>query len=253
MKFIAVASFIAALAASPCVAAQTTVTAKAVGEAVDTVQAMARKAIAAKAVPGVAIAVVFDDKLVWAGGFGVRDTASVASVDADTVFQLASVSKPLASTVVAELVGEGKIAWDSKISDLDPAFQLAEPYVTREVTIADLFSHRSGLPDHAGDLLEDLGFSRAETLRRLRYQKGGGAFRAAYAYTNFGFTEAAVAAVKPYGLGWEDAAQARLYRPLGMTSTSSRYADFLTRPDRALGHVKVNGAWVAKFKRDPDT
>ena len=117
--------------------------------------------------------------------------------------------------------------------------------MTREVRISDLFSHRSGLPDHAGDLLEDLGFSRAETLRRLRYQKGGGAFRASYAYTNFGLTEAAVAAVKPYGLAWEDASQAKLYGPLGMTSTSSRHADFLSRPDRALGHVKQSGRWLA--------
>jgi CubicO group peptidase (beta-lactamase class C family) len=262
MKIAIVASMLAALAAPPCLAtgamprpepAKATVTAQAVSEAVAKIQALARQSIEAGAVPGIAIAVVFEDKLVWSGGFGVRDTASGAPMDADTVFQLASVSKPLASTVVAELVGEGRIGWDSKISDLDPAFRLADPWVTREVTIADLFSHRSGLPDHAGDLLEDLGFSRAETLRRLRYQKSGGAFRASYAYTNFGLTEAAVAAAEPYGLQWEDAAQARLYGPLGMTSTSSRYADFLARPDRALGHVKVNGRWVAKYRRDPQT
>jgi CubicO group peptidase (beta-lactamase class C family) len=259
MKFTIVASLIAALAAPACLAAtapsrappQVTVTPQAVSDAVTKIQALARQAIKDGAVPGVAISVVSDDKLIWSGGFGVRDTASGAPVDADTVFQLASLSKPLASTVVAELVGEGKISWESKISDLDPGFQLADPWVTREVRIDDLFSHRSGLPDHAGDLLEDLGYSRAETLRRLRYQKSGGAFRASYAYTNFGLTEAAVAAVKPYGLEWEDASQAKLYGPLGMTSTSSSYADFLARPDRALGHVKVNGRWVAKYKRDP--
>ncbi|MGI9170477.1 MAG: serine hydrolase, partial [Caulobacteraceae bacterium] len=139
-----------------------------------------------------------------------------------------------------------------KISDLDPAFQLADPWITRHVTVADLFSHRSGMPDHAGDLLEDLGYSRAEVLRRLRHQKGGGAFRASYAYTNFGLTEAAVAAARPYGLTWEDVAETRLYRPLGMTSTSSRQADFLARPDRAAGHVKVNGRWEAKYQREPD-
>jgi CubicO group peptidase (beta-lactamase class C family) len=262
MKIVIVASIVAALAAPPCLAAsglpsptpaKTTVTAQAVSEAVAKVQALARRAIEEGAVPGIAVAVVFEDRLVWSGGFGVRDVASGAPVDADTVFQLASVSKPLASTVVAELVGEGRVDWDSKISDLDPGFQLSDPWVTREVRISDLFSHRSGLPDHAGDVLEDLGFSRAEILRRLRYQKSGGAFRASYAYTNFGLTEAAVAAVKPYGLEWEDASQAKLYGPLGMTSTSSRYSDFLARPDRALGHVKVDGRWVSKYKRDPQT
>jgi CubicO group peptidase (beta-lactamase class C family) len=228
------------------------VTVQAVSEAVQTLQAMARKAVADKAAPGLAIAVVFQDTLVWAGGFGVRDVTTGRPVDADTVFQLASVSKPLASTVVAELVGEGRIAWDTRISDLDPDFQLADPWVTREVRINDLFSHRAGLPDHAGDLLEDMGYSRAEILRRLRYQKGGGPFRASYAYTNFGLTEAALAAVKPYGQTWEDVSQSRLYRPLGMTSTSSRYSDFVGRQDRAVGHVKVNGRWVAKYQRAPD-
>ncbi len=250
MKFVAVSCFVAALAAPSLAAAA--VTAPAVAEAVAKVQALARQAVAAHAVPGIAIAVVFDDKLVWSGGFGVRDTAAAAAVDADTIFQLASVSKPLASTVVAALVGEGRIAWDSQIADLDPAFQMRDPWVTRELTLADLFSHRSGLPDHAGDLLEDMGYSRAEVLRRLRYQKGGGAFRASYAYTNFGLTEAGVAAARAYGLTWEDASQTRLYGPLGMTSTSSRLADFLSRPDRARGHVKVNGRWVAKYQREPD-
>jgi CubicO group peptidase (beta-lactamase class C family) len=232
-------------------APQSVVTVPAVEAAARTVQALARRAVADGRVPGIAVAVVFRDRLVWAGGFGVRDTARGGAVDADTVFQLASVSKPLASTVVAELVGEGRIAWDSRIADLDPAFQLPDPWVTREVRIDDLFSHRAGLPDHAGDLLEDMGYSRGEVLRRLRYEKGGGPFRAAYAYTNFGLTEAAVAAAKAYDLTWEDAAQVKLYAPLGMTSTSSRDADFFARPDRAAGHVKVDGRWVAQYRRAP--
>ena len=104
-----------ALAATPTAPApRPTVTSRAVDDAVQAVQALARKSIQDRAVPGVAIAVVFDDKLVWSGGFGVRDTATGVPVDADTVFQLASVSKPLASTVVAELVGEGKISPGSR-------------------------------------------------------------------------------------------------------------------------------------------
>jgi Beta-lactamase class C and other penicillin binding proteins len=126
-------------------------------------------------------------------------------VDADTVFQLASVSKPIGSTVVAELVGEGKITWDSKLSALDPTFEMFDPWVTREITVRDMYAHRSGLPDHAGDLLEDIGFTRAEILFRLRYQHPDSSFRSHYAYTNFGMTEGAVAAVKPYRLEWEDA------------------------------------------------
>jgi CubicO group peptidase (beta-lactamase class C family) len=173
-------------------------------------------------------------------------------VDADTVFQLASLSKPIGSTVVAELVGEGKITWDSKLSVLDPTFAMFDPWVTREITIRDMYAHRSGLPEHAGDLLEDLGFTHAEILHRLRYQHPVSSFRSHYAYTNFGLTEGGVSAAKAYGLEWEEASKQKLYDPLGMSSTSSRYADFMARSNKALGHVLVNGKWVQKFKRDPD-
>jgi CubicO group peptidase (beta-lactamase class C family) len=154
--------------------------------------------------------------------------------------------------VVASMIGKGKIKWDSKISDLDPAFSMYEPWVTNQITIADLFSHRSGLPDHCGDLLEDIGYERSQVLHRLRYQKPASSFRSAYAYTNFGLTEAATAAAKAYNESWEDASAENLYKPLRMDSTSSRYSDFAARANRAPGHVLVDGKWVAKYKRDPD-
>ena len=233
-------------------AQQSHVTSEQVTHAIQEVEKLAQKQIDQNAVPGLAIAVVFQDKVVYAKGFGVRDVNTKASVDADTVFQLASVSKPIGSTVVAELVGEGKITWDSKLSALDPTFEMFDPWVTRQITVRDMYAHRSGLPDHAGDLLEDLGFTRTEILFRLRYQRPDSSFRSHYAYTNFGMTEGAVAAVKPYQLEWEEACAQKLYKPLGMTSTSSRYADFTARQNKALGHVLVNGKWEQKFKRDPD-
>jgi CubicO group peptidase (beta-lactamase class C family) len=223
-----------------------------VNQAVRETQKLCEEEIEKGAVPGLAIAVVFQDQLMWAAGFGVRDVNTQQPVNADTVFQLASLSKPVGSTVVAELVGEGKISWDSRISDLDPDFAMYDPWVTREVTIRDFYAHRSGLPDHAGDLLEDLGFTREEILHRLRYQKPDSSFRSRYAYTNFGMTEAAVAAAKAYDTTWEDVSEQKLYRPLGMNSTSSRYADFVARANKALGHVQVNGKWVQKYRRVPD-
>jgi CubicO group peptidase (beta-lactamase class C family) len=133
-----------------------------------------------------------------------------------------------------------------------PDFALSDPWITREVTLRDMFCHRSGLPDHAGDLLEDIGYGRDEILRRLRYVKPGGAFRAHYAYTNFCFTAAAVAAAKAAGKSWADVSAESLYRPLGMTRTSSRYADFAARENRAYGHVRRDGAWVESLQRQPD-
>jgi len=238
-----------------CVNAQqkSHMTSEQVDKAIRDVEKLAQKEIQENALPGLAMAVVFQDKMVYAKGFGVRDVNTKAPVDADTVFQLASVSKSIGSTVVAELVSEGKITWDSKLSTLDPAFAMFDPWVTREITIRDMYAHRSGLPEHAGDLLEDLEFTRAEILHRLRYQHPESSFRSHYAYTNFGMTEGGIAAAKAYGLEWEQASEQKLYRPLGMTSTSSRYADFVARPNKALGHVLVDGKWMQKFKRDPDT
>jgi len=237
-----------------CVTAQekSRVTSEQVTRAIQEIEKLARTLIQENALPGLAIAVVFQDKLVYAKGFGVRDVNTKVPVDADTVFQLASLSKPIGSTLVAELVGEGKITWDSKLSVLDPAFAMFDPWVTREITIRDMYAHRSGLPAHAGDLLEDVGFTRSEILHRLRYQHPGSSFRSHYAYTNFGMTEAGIAAAKAYGLDWENASEEKLYQPLGMTSTSSRYSDFMARRNKALGHVLVDGKWVQKFKRDPD-
>src|SRR5216110_291347 len=164
------------------------VTSEQVTGAIQEIEKLARKQIQENALPGLAIAVVFHDKVVYAKGFGVRDVNTKVPVDADTVFQLASLSKPIGSTFVAELVGEGKITWDSKLSGLDPVFVMFDPWVTREITIRDMYAHRSGLPEHAGDLLEDLDFTRAEILHRLRYQHLRSSFRSHYAYTNFGMT-----------------------------------------------------------------
>ena len=237
---------------SVCARAEPQIKKEQVDKAVKELEKLARQAIQDNAVPGLAIAVVLHDKVVYAQGFGVREVGKSELVNPDTVFQLASVSKPIGATVVAALVADEKISWDSKISDLDPTFAMYDPWVTREITIRDMYAHRSGLPKHAGDLLEDLGYDRAQVLYRLRFQKPESSFRTNYAYTNFGLTEAAVAAAQAYGLEWEDASEQKLYKRLGMHSTSSRFRDFMARANKALGHVLVEGNWVQKFQRQPD-
>lgn len=213
---------------------------------------MAERIIANDEVPGLSIAVVYRDEVVYLKGFGVREEGKGEPVDADTVFQLASLSKSLASTVVAAIVSEGKVNWDTRIADIDPTFKLYEAYPTEQVTIRDLFSHRSGLPGSAGNELEELGYDRDTILHRLRLVKPSSSFRSGYSYSNFGLTEGAVAAAKAAGMSWEDAAEAKLYKPLGMSSTSSRYADFLARDNRATLHSRLDGKWRALAKRDPD-
>lgn len=215
-------------------------------------ETLAVDALKKTGLPGLSIVVVYQDEIVYLKGFGVRQAGKPEPVDADTVFQLASLSKPIASTVVAALVGDGLISWDDPIIRHDPSFALHDAYSTREVTLRDMFCHRSGLPDHAGDTLEDIGYDRAEILCRLRYVTPDSSFRSQYAYTNFGFTAAAVAAAKASGKSWEDLSAERLYQPLGMKNTSSRFVDFISASNRAVGHVRQDGAWIAKYIRDPD-
>jgi CubicO group peptidase (beta-lactamase class C family) len=228
------------------------VTAERVKAALPKLEQLAEETLKKTGVPGLAIAVVYKDEAVYLNGFGVRKAGEEGSVDADTVFQLASVSKPITSTVIAALVGEGVVGWDDRVIDRDPGFRLRDPWVTRNLTLRDLLCHRSGLPAQAGDLLEDLGYDRAEVLRRLRFEKPASSFRSKYAYTNFGYTEAAVAAARAVGKSWEDLCADKLYRPLGMKATSSRFADFAAAKNRAHLHVRVDGKWVAKYVRDPD-
>jgi CubicO group peptidase (beta-lactamase class C family) len=149
------------------------------------------------------------------------------------------------------LVSEGIVSWDSRISDLDPAFQLHDSYPTSQLTVRDLYSHCSDLPGNAGNDLEQIGFGRDEILRRLRYLQPASSF-STYAYSNFGMTEGGIAAVKPTGKLWEEVSKEKLYTPLGMTRTSSLNADLLKETTAAKLHIKVDGKWQPKLIRQPD-
>jgi CubicO group peptidase (beta-lactamase class C family) len=220
--------------------------------AVPKLKELAHQVVDKQLVPGLSVAIVHRDDVVLLDAFGVRQAGKPEPVTVDTVFQLASVSKPLASTVVAALVGDGKVTWDSRIRDIDPGFALFDELATATVTVRDLFAHRSGLPGNVGNDIEELGFTQGEILQRLRLAKPAYGFRNGYAYSNFGLTEGAVAAARFAGRGWEEAAEERLYVPLGMTATSSRYRDFVARADRASLHVPVDGTWAAFTRRNAD-
>src|SRR6185437_9729071 len=137
-----------------------------------------------------------------------------------------------------------------------PGFALYDSLASAQVTIRDLFAHRSGLPGHVGDDIEELGFSQGEILQKLRLAKPAYPFRSGYSYSNFGLTEAAVAAARVAGKDWAEIAEQRLYKPLGMAMTSSRNRDFVSRANRAALHVRRDGQrdgqWAAFTRRDAD-
>jgi CubicO group peptidase (beta-lactamase class C family) len=140
-----------------------------IATAINKIDSLSKAIMDQTGIPGMAVAVVHGGEIVFAQGYGVRDIGKPDKVDAETVFQLASLSKPVGATVVATQVGAGTVAWDTPIVTHLPTFALADPYVTQNVTIADMYSHRSGLPTHAADLLEDIGFEQQEIFDRLKF------------------------------------------------------------------------------------
>jgi CubicO group peptidase (beta-lactamase class C family) len=222
-----------------------------VDKAIAKLDALAKVLMKRSGIPGMAVAVVKDGKTVYAKGFGVRKVGENKPVDADTVFQIASLSKSLAATVVARQVGAGIVKWNTPVADHLPWFALDDAWVSKHVTIGDMFAHRSGLPDHVGDDLEDMGYDRRQVLERLRFAPLQ-PFRSTYAYTNYGLTAAAEAVATASGSDWATLSETVLYKPLGMAATSSRFADFMKQDNRAVGHVLVGGSYVAKYQRKPD-
>jgi CubicO group peptidase (beta-lactamase class C family) len=144
------------------------------------------------------------------------------------------------------------VDWDDRIIDLDRQFRLSDPDVTERLTIRDLLSHRSGLPTSSGDALEDLGFSRPQILHQIHLLPLTGEFRKSWQYSNFGYTEGAIAASKRVHERWEDLARKRLFKPLGMRSISYRYRDYQDSLNKAAIHTIIDGKAVACSHRDPD-
>lgn len=202
-------------------------------------------------IPGIAVAVVHDGKKVFAEGYGVKKSGGSDEVGADTVFQVASVSKAVGATVVASQVSQGLVAWDTPVTKHLDGFELADPWVTSHVTIGDFYSHRSGLPATAGDKLEDVGYDRDYILNHLKYQQLND-FRSSYGYANFGTTTGAETVARAAGTEWETLAAQQLFEPLDMSSTSFRYDDFLEEQNRAVLHAKVDGTFQPLYKRDAD-
>lgn len=206
----------------------------------------------ATGVPGVQVGVVHDGEVVVAKGYGVSEAGTDRRVTPETVFQIASLSKPIGATAVAAVVGRGDIAWDQPVATELPDLQLSSEYVTQNATVADFYSHRSGLPgDTGGNDLELIGFDQGSIIPRLR-ELPLAPFRATYSYSNFGLTIGGLAAAAAYGAPFPQMAQEVLFTPAGMTSTSFSHDEFLTRPDTARLHVLRDGSFTTGFERDAD-
>ena len=194
-------------------------------------------------VPGLALAIVKDGKVVLAKGYGVRRLGDPAPVDARTQFGIASNTKVFTAVALATLVEQGKLAWDKPVVDYLPSFAMYDPFVTRELTIRDLLVHRSGLGLGAGDLLwwPASTYDRKEIVRRLRYIKPATSFRSAYAYDNVLYSVAGEVIEAVTGKSWEDYVQEAILAHVGMTSSNVRHSDAGNGGNVAATHARVEG------------
>ncbi len=205
-------------------------------------------------VPGIALAVVKDGRVLLAKGYGVRKLGDPAPVDEHTLFGIASNTKAFTATALGILVEEGKLQWDAPVIDYLPWFQMYDPYVTRELTIRDLLVHRSGLGLGAGDLLwwPTSTYDRKEIARRLRYIKPATSFRSAYAYDNVLYSVAGEVIEAVSRQPWEDFVSSRILARVGMTESSVRHSAAAGGGNVATPHAAIDGRVrpVAPFTSD---
>lgn len=192
-------------------------------------------------VPGIAVAIVKDGKVVLAKGYGARDIAGGQPVSADTLFAIASNTKAFTAASLEMLADEGKLKMDDRVIDHLPWFQMSDPYVTREMRIRDLLAHRSGLSLGAGDLLywPTTSYSNREVAERLRYVPIKGGFREQYAYDNILFGVAQLVIEQAGGMPYEQFLRTRVFAPLGMDRTRFNSDRLEPGDDVATGYAKA--------------
>jgi CubicO group peptidase (beta-lactamase class C family) len=195
-------------------------------------------------VPGIAVAVVKDGKLIHAKGYGVANLRTGQKVNEHTQFGVASNSKAFTTAALGMLVDEGKLKWDDKVTDFIPDFKMYSPYVTEDFTIRDLLTHRSGLGLGAGDLMmfpDGSNFTKADIIHNLRYLKQVSSFRSKYDYDNNLYIVAGEVIAKASGMSWEDFVEQKIMKPLGMTETAASIYRLKDKSNTIRPHAPVNG------------
>ena len=203
-------------------------------------------------VPGIAVAIVKDGKVIHAKGYGVRSLNSRLPVDVNTDFGIASNSKAFTAAGLGILVDEGKLNWDDKVTDYIPEFRMYNPYVTEEFTIRDLLTHRSGLGLGAGDLMfwpDSSDFTKKDMIHNLRYLKQVSSFRTKFDYDNNLYMVAGEVLSRVSGMTWEDFIQRNILDPLNMTGTAPSYKLLKNKSNVIDPHAPVDGV-VKVIRRD---
>jgi CubicO group peptidase (beta-lactamase class C family) len=200
----------------------------------------AEKSMAAWQMPGMAVAVVKDGKVIFKKGYGERQLGTKNMVDTQTIFGCGSTTKAMTAVCMALLVDEGKVSWDDAVIKHLPEFQLYDPAVTRELKIRDLFIHNSGV-GNADFLWGVMDVSSEEILRKMQQVKPTYSLRSSFIYQNIFYLAAGKVIEKIAGQKWEDFIQARIFQPLGMKRTFSTLKS-IKDPNQSKPHYFVNGS-----------
>ncbi len=202
-------------------------------------------------VPGLGLAIVRNDSLIYAKGYGVREIGKPQPVDERTIFAIGSSSKAFTAAAVEMLVDEKKVALDVPAATYLPGFQLYDPYATRELTVRDLLTHRSGLA--RGELAwYGSGFDRDEIVRRVRFLQPTWSFRSQFGYQNIMYIAAGQVVAHASGLSWDDFIQRRIFEPLGMKASTTTIRAIAGQSDLAMPHAEVNDTVRAVAWRNID-
>lgn len=193
-----------------------------------------RDTMAAWHLPGLAIAVVENDRVIFVKGYGIKEVGKEERVSADTLFEIGSTTKAFTTTAMAMLADEKKLSWDDPVRKYVTGFHISDPCTDSLITLRDIASHRSGVARH-DELWDDSDFPRDELIRRIGAMKVSTPIRSAYQYNNLMFVTAGEAAASAAKMPWEQLIATRIFTPLGMTESRIAFADW-PESDHATGH-----------------
>ncbi len=208
-------------------------------------EAMAQAMVSDGRVPGMALAIVKDGKVLTARGYGTTDVDSGEGVNPHTVFRLASLSKAFAGTVTGLLVSEGSLRWDSRIADYMPEFQLSRPGAAQRLTVAEVLSHRGGLTHNAYDGFVESGEDYRTLVHKLSNAPMVCAPGDCYAYQNVAFSLVGDVVFAATGSFFSETVARRIFKPLGMDDASYGLDGITSSPSWARPHVRGRGGWVS--------
>jgi len=209
------------------------------------------KAVQTWNIPGVSVAIVRNDSVIYAKGFGMLGVTNHAPVNERTLFEIGSSTKAFTATLVAMLVSDGKMHWDDRITTYLPDFRLYDPVANEAVTIRDALSHRSGIA--RGELIFlGAGITRDEVIHRVRFLKPESPFRSKWSYQNIMYVVAGEAAGKAAGSNWDDLIRDRILKPLGMTMSATSYRG-LTNENLAQPHRMSHDTVLAQARLDGES